>query len=249
MGIAVSKKILSFYYGEEAIVFERLEKQKPSPKVSIKVDSDCKVRVYAAKEVSDSDVIHATKKRGKWIHRKLKEFKALDEEHSPREYVSGESHFYLGRRYMLKVYQGKSQQPRVRLFRGSLEVFCKDKSPENVKMLLDNWYKEKAKQVFAEQIGRIVQKTPWVFEIPPFTVRVMKKQWGSCSPKGRLLLNTHLVKASKECIDYVILHELCHLVEHNHSKRFYKLMEQVMPEWEQRKKELDREVNVYMGSL
>lgn len=247
MGIAVSKKLLSFYYGEEAIVFERLDKQKPSPKVSIKVDSDCKVRVYAAKDVSDSDVIHATKKRGKWIQSKLKEFKALDEEHSPREYVSGESHFYLGRRYMLKVHQDKNYQPRVRLFRGTLEVFCKDKSPENVKALLDNWYKEKAKQVFAEQINRVVQKTPWVTEPTPFTVRAMKKQWGSCSPKGRLLLNTHLVKASKECIDYVILHELCHLVEHNHSKRFYKLMEQVMPNWEINKKSLD--MASFLGTL
>lgn len=137
-------------------------------------------------------------------------------------------------------------QPSVRLFRGILEVFFKDKSPENIKMLLDNWYKEKAKQVLAEQISRVIQKTPWVTEPPPFTVRAMKKQWGNCSPKARLLLNTHLVKASKECIDYVILHELYHLVEHNHSKRFYKMMEQEMPNWLKVKRKLNISVDKYL---
>ncbi|MBD3668077.1 MAG: M48 family metallopeptidase [Kangiella sp.] len=243
----MTKKLLSFYYGDEAIVFERKDKQQFSPKVSIKVHSDCTVQVYAPKDVSDKDVVEAAKKRGQWINRKLTEFKKLNEEHSPREYISGESHFYLGRRYMLKVHADKKQTPTVRLFRGTLEVYCKEKSTDTVKALLDEWYKDKAKQVFKERLEKVVQKTPWVTEPPLFTVRTMKKQWGSCSPKGRLLLNTHLVKASKECIDYVILHELCHLVEHNHSKRFYKLMGQVMPDWEKAKLILDVNVNHYFG--
>jgi len=240
----MTKKLLSFYYGEEAIAFERKDKQQSSPKVSIKVHSDCTVQVYAAKAVTDKDVIKAAKKRGKWINNKLNEFKKLNEGFSPREYISGESHFYLGRRYMLKVHAGKKHSPRVRLFRGTLDVYCKNKSADTVKALLDDWYKDKAKQVFKEQLDKVVSKTPWVSEPPLFTVRTMKKQWGSCSPKGRLLLNTHLIKASKECIDYVILHELCHLAEHNHSKRFYKLMGQVMPEWEKVKAVLDHNLKL-----
>src|SRR5690554_7939176 len=67
----------------------------------------------------------------------------------------------------------------------------------------------------------------------------MKKQWGSCSNKGNLMLNPHLVKAPKECIDYVILHELCHIAEHNHSERFWRLLTQVMPNWKEVKAKLD----------
>lgn len=67
----------------------------------------------------------------------------------------------------------------------------------------------------------------------------MKKQWGSCSPQGILSLNPHLVKAPRECVDYVILHEFCHIKEHNHSKKFYTLLHQHMPEWESIKAKLD----------
>ncbi len=65
----------------------------------------------------------------------------------------------------------------------------------------------------------------------------MQTQWGSCSPNGRITLNPLLVKAPRECIDYVILHELCHIAEHNHSERFYRLLSQVMPKWEKTKAE------------
>jgi len=67
----------------------------------------------------------------------------------------------------------------------------------------------------------------------------MRTQWGSCSPKGDVLLNPYLVKAPKACIEYVVAHELCHLREHNHSERFYRLLSRVLPDWEARKAELD----------
>src|SRR5690606_33372808 len=80
---------------------------------------------------------------------------------------------------------------------------------------------------------------------PPMRILTMQTQWGSCSPNGRITLNPHLVKAPRECIDYVILHELCHIAEHNHSERFYRLMNQVMPKWEKTKERLDGMVNKF----
>ena len=67
----------------------------------------------------------------------------------------------------------------------------------------------------------------------------MQKQWGSCSPAGVILLNPHLVKAPRDCIDYVISHELCHLREHNHSPRYYRLLAKIIPSWEAMKARLD----------
>lgn len=84
-----------------------------------------------------------------------------------------------------------------------------------------------------------MQQSLLVAAKPPLRILSMQTQWGSCSPSGRVTLNPHLVKASRECIDHVILHELCHIAEHNHSERFYRLMQQVMPQWEKTKKRLD----------
>ncbi|MNG12944.1 WLM domain protein [compost metagenome] len=83
----------------------------------------------------------------------------------------------------------------------------------------------------------------WVTERPPLRILTMQTQWGSCSPNGRITLNPHLVKAPRECIDYVILHEFCHIAEHNHSEHFYRLMSQVMPGWEKTKGRLDGMAN------
>lgn len=74
-------------------------------------------------------------------------------------------------------------------------------------------------------------------------------QWGSCSPNGRITLNPHLVKTPRECIDYVILHELCHIAEHNHSERFYRLLKQVMPHWEKVKACLDGMAALVLSDL
>jgi predicted metal-dependent hydrolase len=79
----------------------------------------------------------------------------------------------------------------------------------------------------------------WLKMTPDWRIVRMQKQWGSCSPAGVILLNPHLVKAPRECVDYVICHELCHLQEHNHSPRYYRLLGQVMPGWEAVKIKLD----------
>lgn len=105
--------------------------------------------------------------------------------------------------------------------------------------MLDEWYKARAKETFDKRLTAMLEQALWISECPSIRVLTMKTQWGSCSPKGLITLNPHLVKAPRECIDYVILHELCHIAEHNHSERFYRLMGQVIPNWEKTKEKLD----------
>lgn len=105
--------------------------------------------------------------------------------------------------------------------------------------MLSHWYADKARDVFDRRLEFILEKTLWIKEKPQIHLKTMRTQWGSCSPGGQLTLNPHLVKAPRECIDYVLLHELCHIAEHNHSEKFYRLMRQVMPGWEVVKKKLD----------
>jgi len=109
-------------------------------------------------------------------------------------------------------------------------------------------YKARAREVFAIRLSAMLEQALWVSDSPPLRILTMQTQWGSCSPNGRVTLNPNLVKAPRECIDYVILHELCHLAEHNHSERFYRLMGQVMPDWEKTKKRLDGMAGMIMTS-
>jgi hypothetical protein len=168
--------------------------------------------------------------------------------------VSGETQFYLGKRYVLKVIIDAEQSPDVKLIRGKLNVTLKhdvskdiDVQIVKIKSIIDKWYQHKAKTIFQERLELLLPKTSWVKDIPLFRVMAMKKQWGSCSTKGNLMLNPHLVKAPKECIDYVILHELCHIAEHNHSERFWRLLTQVMPNWKDVKAKLDDMAENYLN--
>ena len=181
----------------------------------------------------------ALKKRGRWIYQQLRDFREQQTHIVPRQYVSGESHYYLGKQYQLKVTEDATVPQRVKMLRGRLEVTVRHKSAEKVKALLTEWYRERARDVFQRRLDSLIPQTLWVSERPPIRLRAMQTQWGNCSAKGCLTLNPWLVKASSECIDYVLLHELCHVAEHNHSEEFYRLMGQVMPGWEKVKKRLD----------
>ena len=237
---------LSFSYADEQIDFERLPREGVSTRILIKVLPDCRVQISAPISVSDSEVVAAASKRGRWIYQQLREFRSRQEHIRPRQYISGESHYYLGKQYLLKVIEAPDQVQGVKLLRGKLEVSAKIKNAEKVKELLTDWYKARAKETFAKRLDAMLEQTLWVNERPPLRILTMQTQWGSCSPNSRITLNPHLVKAPRECIDYVILHELCHIAEHNHSERFYRLMGQVMPQWEKTKKRLDGMAYVYI---
>lgn len=240
---------LRFYYGDEPIEFERVPRAKGDDRVRIKVYPDCRVQVAAPEHTADADVLAAVKKRSRWIYQQLRDFRAQLTYVTPRQYISGESHYYLGKQYVLKVLEEPSQTPQVKLLRGKLEVSVHKKNACTVHTLLTDWYKRRAQDVFAKSLDALLEQTLWVGERPPLRIHTMQTQWGNCSPNGRLTLNAHLVKAPRECIDYVILHELCHIAEHNHSDRFYRLMKQVMPEWEKIKKRLDGMACVLLNGL
>lgn len=249
MPIHAQTQAMSFIYGDEWINFDREPRPHATSRVLIKVHPDCRVVVSAPEEADDLAVLTAVKKRGRWIYRQLRDFRKQLEYITPRKYISGESHYYLGKQYLLKVIEEPAGLQRVKMLRGKLEVSLRQKSPEKVRQLLIDWYKTRAKDVFAKRLEAMLEQALWVNAPPQLRILTMQTQWGSCSPNGRLTLNPNLVKAPRECIDYVILHELCHLAEHNHSERFYRLMGQVMPNWEMTKERLDGMAGVMFSDL
>ena len=235
----LDEKKLSIIYGGEIVDFEVLESPSRTEKILIKVYADCRVVVSAPLNADDKTIIDAVKQRSRWIYKQLRGFREQSKFITPRQYKSGESHFYLGKQYQLKVIHDDTKPTGVKLLRGRLEVNTLDTDIESIKSHLNEWYRSRAKVIFEVRLRQILEKALWVEAKPDIRLMTMRTQWGNCSPSGLLTLNPHLVKAPAICIDYVILHELCHLVEHNHSDRFYQLLTQVMPDWAKVKERLD----------
>ena len=255
-----------FAYGDEVIHYDIIRRSvdgqnankdtKPKPrKVLIKVHPDQRVVATVPNDTTGEAIQEAMIKRARWIWESITEFSAQHEYVLPKQYVSGETQFYLGRRYMLKVLIDPEKTATVKLNRGKLTVTFKQDNaalPQEqrvvkIKALLDKWYLHHANIIFKERLSAMLPKTSWIKDAPSYRIMSMQKQWGSCSSKGSLMLNPHLVKAPKECIDYVILHELCHIVEHNHSDKFWRLLMQVMPNWKEVKAKLDDMAELYLN--
>lgn len=243
------------YYGQDKISYEVIRKDKAC-KLRIKVHPDQRVVVSVPTQVTDEFIHNSVKKRARWIWQHVQDFAKQKSDVLPRRYVSGETQFYLGRRYVLKVIVDPEQVAGVKLIRGKLTVTLThdDRNASDgsdraikVKSLLDGWYQIKAKMIFAKRLAAVLPQANWVNSPPTFKILSMKKQWGSCSTQGNLVLNPHLVKAPKECIDYVILHELCHIAEYNHSDRFWRLLTKIMPHWREVKTQLDSMAELYLN--
>ena len=109
-----------------------------------------------------------------------------------------------------------------------------------IKTLLEAWYRNKAKRIFLERLELCHKKfSRHKIEIPSFSIRKMKTRWGSYSKAGRITLNLEIIKAPKDCIDYVIIHELCHIIEPYHGNLFWRLMKSIMPDYEDRRRRLN----------
>jgi predicted metal-dependent hydrolase len=211
------------------------------------VQPDGRVIVDSPSDTSISDVKQALLKRARWVLAQIGKTEAQQRYALPRLYVSGETHWYLGRRYLLKVKHKKGEQPKTKLKGGQLLVTLPKvktegsniKLREKIRQQLNDWYLQRAVDVFNRRLDTISRDLSWVRQKPVWQFRRMQKQWGSCSPAGKLSLNPLLVKAPRDCIDYIILHELCHLKHHNHSREFYQLLKQTNPQWESVKLRLD----------
>ncbi len=229
----------TLYYGKERYSYQIFFIHSEINKIVIDVLPSGVISVQAPEGTQPDAIKHAMLKRARWIYNHIDKIKQQQLYVLPREYVSGESHYYLGRRYLLKVLLEKKAIPHVKMSRGQLQVHTNTRKPEAVKALLHDWYQQHAREQFEKRLQTLMSRIRWLKQTPQWKLRPMKKQWGSCSPKGVLSLNPLLVKAPRECVDYVILHELCHLKEHNHSREFYKLLSRMMPDWEVVKARLD----------
>lgn len=178
------------------------------------------------------------KRKWLWLEKQVQYFKKYKKKVAQKEYVSGESFLYLGRQYKLLVKVGEA--PQVKLEKGSITLFttgCAQDLSAN-KKILEKWFEQRTKSVFTARLDEMVKNFN-DGRIPELITRKMPKRWGSYLSNKKIILNPLLIRASKDCIDYVIVHELCHMRHKNHNKNFFKLQESVVPNWKEVKEKLE----------
>lgn len=208
--------------------------------LAIQVHVDGRIVVRAPQRASLREIRGVVREKRDWIDRKRREFAARSQELDALRREAATTRYYLGRPYALQVVPAEDEREGVRLAGGSLEVSVADLDPDHVDSVLDDWYRERARRELGGRVDLCMERVKSLrVQRPEIRFRKMRTQWGSCSSQGRVTLNTELVKAPWRCIDYVIVHELCHLRELNHSPRYYALLERVMPDWHARREALE----------
>lgn len=236
-------------YGTQVIGY-RLERRERVT-LEITVEPDGLVRVIAPSNAAVEDIAARVRKRARWILAQQASFSSFRPHTPPRIYVPGETHLYLGRQHRIRVVppdarKGASKAlcaPSVKMVRGFLEVRCVDfHDSGTIEKLIKEWYRKRAQVQLRSRLELNRQRFPEPQTVQPTSVRLqhMPTRWGSTSPRGSLVLNPDLVRAPMECIDYVVTHELCHLLVPNHGRQFFELQRLVMPDWERRKQRLEK---------
>ena len=208
--------------------------------LAIEVHPDLRVSVAAPFDANLERIREKVKKRAAWIQRQWRGFELYLPKQPPRRYVNGETHRYLGRQYRLRAERGEEES--VKCLRGYFHIGTRQEpTPEQAKRQLDAWYRDRAELLFRERLD-VCHARAEREGIPPPKLKIkrMNKRWGSCAPDGTITLNLELIRSPKECIDYVIMHELCHLKEAHHGPRFWALLGRMMPDYRTRKNQLNR---------
>lgn len=228
------KNFIKFKYGQSFFnVQVRYSERKT---LAISVYPDCSILVASPKFVSRELILEKLNKRAQWIKKQINFFKQFLPRTPDRKYLGGESHLYLGKNYRLKFVDSDAENIKVK--DKFILISLKNYSVSKTKNLLNKWYEKNAKVIFEKRLKYCLKKFP-NYEKPTLILRNLKKSWGNMRGKKVLTLNKNLIKAPVECIDYVIIHELCHIQFPNHSSDFWHLLNRKIPIWKKLKHKLE----------
>lgn len=206
--------------------------------LAIHVHPDGSVEVVAPEQAAEEVVAARLLARAGWIRRQQVFFEDLRPRTPPRRHVPGETHLHLGRRYRLRVEDGDEA---VRLSGGWLHVTVPGREPGLVAAALARWRRLRAQERITARLEEITERLRIpAARRPRLALRAMRTRWASLSPSGILSVNPDLIRASAICIDYVLVHELCHLDQPHHGPAFWRLLARRMPDWPERKARLER---------
>ena len=225
-----------FRYGKHT--YDYILERSSRKTFSLVVFPNMKVALRVPLDASDSDIDSFLIKKWAWLEKQLNEFNRYKKNQIVKNYVSGESFYYLGRQYMLKVkkdsVEGISISPGIITLKTRIDL----KNSERNKTIYEKWYLEKCESVFKKELLSAI-KDYNINIIPKLKIREMKSRWGSYQKNNTINLNPKLLQAPRTAIRYVITHELCHINHKNHDQKFYALLESRIPDWKTTKNELE----------
>lgn len=221
----------SFVYQYDLVIQDRKT-------LSLTVKPDLGITLKCPQLAGIERIENFLQKKWFWLEKQLSFFKKYQRKIYQKEYASGESFLYLGRQYKLVVQ--RSKENKVSLAKGVLMVHTTKSTRDRkyTKKLLRGWYDQKTNKIFHDRYKDISSEFALGF-VPQLVIREMPRRWGSFLDKNTMILNPKLIHASKDCIDYVIIHELCHIWYKNHDKNFYKLLKNKYPTWKKVKDKLE----------
>jgi predicted metal-dependent hydrolase len=224
---------LSTKYGDRIIEFDVGYRNRKT--LAIQIEPPEKILVLSPVGLSEDILKEKVNSKGKWIINKLFDFKDMGYIPFNREFVNGESFMYLGRNYLLQIILDKDiLYPKVKIVDKNLTIITPNKEQPILKKAIEKWYRRESKKVILKRIEFYKPK----FKVVPSQIKIkeQKKRWGSCTSKGILLFNWRTVMAPSPVIDYIIVHEMSHLTIRNHSSIFWKSVENILPDYKERKK-------------
>ena len=209
--------------------------------ISILHDGSVKVRV--PHRTPSQTIERLVRKKASWILKHTNNCRNNMSKKQVRLYVDGEIHMFRGHESILKI--ERSEKTYCRFHDGTIGLgMSVEASPHNVKILLYLGYRRAANSIFPEMLNMVLRKhAKQHFKPAELAIRTMKSRWGSCSNRGKITLNTELVRLPDKYIEYVITHELCHLRHHNHGAGFYALLSELFPDWKETRKEMKKVVS------
>ncbi len=223
----------SFVYKEKEIAY--IVERKKVKNINLRITKDGSV-VVSANEFVDKDIIDAfVKSKGEWLYKNISHIEKLKREIRNIKTISLKYAYYLGENYLIKCIGNENNSC---ISNNELQLAVSENNKEEA---LQEWYLKKAEEVFLEIFERLYEKIYPSRKIKPkISIKKMKTRWGSCNKKlNRINLNLKLIHQPLVCIEYVITHELIHLMHPNHSKKFYNMLEVVMPDYKSKKKMLN----------
>lgn len=218
----------------------RLESE--TSRLTLTVHPDLRITARAPKNIDVDRIRSKLQRRAAWIEKQIRFFESFLPREPERRYISGETFRYLGRQYRLKVLRNTTSSAK--LIGKYLLVTVPVNAPaESIKQSVDLWYRHRCEKVFRTKLAECYRRSNTVLKVdlPPLYLRKMTRRWGSYTPSGKLLINPELIKAPIDCIEYVIMHELCHSRIKNHSLKFEQLLTRLMPNWQVRRDRLERQ--------
>lgn len=198
--------------------------------IALIVERDGSVTVRAPLRMSGTVIDEFVQKHSKWVEKKQIEMQSIMPK-QPRKYEAGEQFPYLGKNYSLELV--KDAKGKL-VFDGSFKLSQTEK--DNAELVFRNWYRKQAAKLIGERVAYFAKQ--FGLDVRSIRITSARTRWGSCSPRGTLSFSWRLLMTPPDVIDYVVVHELAHTIHHNHSKRFWNLVEKWMPDYKERRKQL-----------